>query len=453
MVNNLFFNPKANLWIEPTDATARGVIEMATRVIIKNRTNELQTTEFQIFKVSNDLEARMSNKISSSETKLKNKLNNGSIQDLNATFDDAIFQYISETAQIAETAIGNLVNLVGYTGTPTSEMYNADRAFYSVVQNGMNTIRQKSEDIEADIVKFYKDRFLQTKINVIIATCISFAIIVIAAGLLGYIVSGVTVRNEQVLTLFARINPQDIRRLCEKCENFLKTRLSERMTENEYTDAEDPKDSEKNDDEKEGNNEELHLLDGEEQEGDYDMQTEKPGLVDGSQKQSQKGITTSSNEDERGGTAVKPRGKNSHSDLVGGTNMTGGSMNNSDGLMLDTSKKGGGKYKSELITPMTILGPNTDSTGKTQGHARQNGTTRRALNFSQVPQPSRLSTRQQAAMNMKKSMHQQALEKKEEEEENQLNDVRVSKLLNSKESDRYKVITNFISISVFILMP
>jgi adenylosuccinate synthase len=128
-------------------------------------------------------------------------------------------------------------------------------------------------------------------------------------------------------------------------------------------------------------------------------------------------------------------------------------MNNSDGLMLDTSKKGGGKYKSELITPMTILGPNTDSTGKTQGHARQNGTTRRALNFSQVPQPSRLSTRQQAAMNMKKSMHQQALEKKEEEEENQLNDVRVSKLLNSKESDRYKVITNFISISVFILMP
>jgi ribosomal protein L12E/L44/L45/RPP1/RPP2 len=400
------------------------------------------------------LEARMGNNISSSETKLKNKLNNGSIQDLVATFDDAIFQYISETAQIAETAIGNLVNLAGYTaGPPTSEMYNADRAFFSVVQNGMHTIRQKSEEIEADIVKFYKDRFGQTKINVIIATCFSFAIIVIAAGLLAYIVSGVTVRNEQVLTLFARINPQDIRRLCEKCENFLKTRLSERMTDNEYTDAEDPKDSENNDNENEGNNEELQLLDGEEQEGDYDMQTEKPGLVDGSQKQSQKGINTSSNEDERGGTAVKPRGKNSHSDLIGGTNMTGGSLNNSEGLVLESSKKGGGKYQSEFITPMTTPGPPTDSTGKTRGHARQNGLTGRASKFSQVPQPSRQSTKQQSGMSTKKSMHQQALEKKEEEEENDLNDVRVSKLLNSKDSDRYKVIKNFIFISVFILMP
>lgn len=35
-------------------------------------------------------------------------------------------------------------------------------------------------------------------------------------------------RNEQVLTLFARINPSDIKKLAEKCERFLSTRLSER---------------------------------------------------------------------------------------------------------------------------------------------------------------------------------------------------------------------------------
>ena len=452
MVNHYFFNPKANLWIEPTDATARGVIEAATRVIIKNRTNELQTTEFQIFKVSNDLEARMGNNISSSETKLKNKLNNGSIQDLVATFDDAIFQYISETAQISETAIANLVNLAGYIGTPTSEMYNADRAFFSVVENGMHTIRQKSEDIESDIVKFYKDRFGHTKINVIIATCFSFAIIVIAAGLLAYIVSGVTVRNEQVLTLFARINPQDIRRLCEKCENFLKTRLSERMTDNEYTDAEDPKDSKENDDEKEGN-EELQPLDGEEQMGDYDMQTEKPGLVNGSQGHSQKGNNTSPSGEEKSSSGAKLRGKNSQSDLVAGTQMTGGSLNNSEGLLLESSVKRGGKYQSDLITPMATPSIPTDTFQKKLGHARVSNLSGQPSNFSQVPQPTGQSSRQQAAMNMKKSMHQVALEKKEEEEENDLNDVRVSKLLNSKDSDRYKVISNFICISVFILMP
>ena len=74
---------------------------------------------------------------------------------MTTTFDDAIFQYISESAQISETAIANLVNLAGYVGTPTAEMYNADRAFYSIVQNGMNEIRAMTESIEAEIVSFY----------------------------------------------------------------------------------------------------------------------------------------------------------------------------------------------------------------------------------------------------------------------------------------------------------
>jgi len=57
-------------------------------------------------------------------------------------------------------------------------------------------------------------------------------------------------------------------------------------------------------------------------------------------------------------------------------------------------------------------------------------------------------------MDMKKSMHQQALEQKKEEEENEdANDQRVMKLLNSKDSGRNKVITNFICISIFILLP
>ena len=100
-----------------------------------------------------------------------------------------------------------------------------------------------------------------------------------------------------------------------------------------------------------------------------------------------------------------------------------------------------------------MLYQNGQTFQKKQGHARVSNLSGQPSNFSQVPQPTGQSSRQQAAMNMKKSMHQVALEKKEEEEENDLNDVRVSKLLNSKDSDRYKVISNFICISVFILMP
>jgi hypothetical protein len=376
---------------------------------------------------------------------------------LTTTFDDAIFQYISESAQISETTIANLVNLVGYVGTPTPEMYNADRAFYSIVQNGMNEIRAKSESIESTIVSFYQNEFWWTKINVIIATVVGLTLVIVAATLLGIIVSKVMVRNELVLTLFARINTSDIKRLCEKCEHFLKTRLSERVTD--YTEAEDVKDSKENlgedDKDKSGDqkDEELQPLDGE-NDGDYDMQTEKPGLVGGgqignnSQQESQKGINTSNNGSQlMDSPGNKKKGAKFQSEVVGATNFSG-SMNNSDGPMLLESTKKNGKYQSDF---MGTKGSGVGS-GDSQGQKKLSGF-KDEKNMNSVPKPSR-QTKAQMTMDTKKSMHQQALEQKKEDEENEdVYEQRVNKLVNSKTSGRNKVIGNFVCISILILLP
>ena len=227
----------------------------------------------------------------------------------------------------------------------------------------------------------------------------------------------------------------------------------------DYTEAEDVKDSKENlgedDKDKSGDqkDEELQPLDGE-NDGDYDMQTEKPGLVGGSemdknsQRESQKGINTSNNGSQlMDSPANKKKGAKFQSDVIGGTNFTG-SMNNSDGPMLLESSKKNGKYQSDF----TGTKGSGNGTGESQGQKKTSGF-KDEKSMNNVPKPSR-QTKAQMAIEMKKSMHQQALEQKKEEEENEdANDQRVMKLLNSKDSGRNKVIGNFVCISILILLP
>lgn len=275
-------NLVANTWIEPTNSTARSHVEATTRNIIKNRTNELQTTEFNIFKISKGLETRINRSISSSKVLVKNKLNNGAIQSFENTYDDAVFQYISEASQIAETKIEYLVD-INTISTPSTEITNADRAFYSVIENGLHVIRSNSEAIENDIVEFFRDEFDKAKLNFIITKCTGFALIIIEIILLIYIVIKVINRNEQVLTLFARINQADIKKIIEKNELYLNVRLSERVYVDEISNAESEmnensateKDSKDNNQE----DEEKHLeSENDDEIEESEMQTEKPNV-------------------------------------------------------------------------------------------------------------------------------------------------------------------------------
>lgn len=73
---------------------------------------------------------------------MSQKLHDGTFKTFKNPFDDALFQYIADTYQLAGATSASLKNIQeGATNIP-NEQQNADRAFFLIVQNGLISLRQ-----------------------------------------------------------------------------------------------------------------------------------------------------------------------------------------------------------------------------------------------------------------------------------------------------------------------
>ena len=92
-----------------------------------------------------------------------------------------------------------------------------------------------------------------------------------------------------------------------------------------------------------------------------------------------------------------------------------------------------------------------NQTAISQGSSQMNVTVGGKTNLNKPPPP--LDAKGASRLKLGKSAHMQAMEKKEEELEVDANEARVEKLLNSKVSDRNKVVFSFSFVTLVILVP
>ena len=87
-------------------------------------------------------------------TPMKNKLQNGTIINIQSDVHDAVYNYISSCSIIMNSSTADLSSSSEDSGT----INLARKAFYLINENGLDSLRTKTLDISQKYFKFYSDR-------------------------------------------------------------------------------------------------------------------------------------------------------------------------------------------------------------------------------------------------------------------------------------------------------
>lgn len=85
---------------------------------------------------------KLNRNISTDEIDMSQKLHDGTFKTFKNPFDDALFQYIADTYQLAGASNASLLNIPTGAQNVPNEQQNADRAFFLIVENGLISLRQ-----------------------------------------------------------------------------------------------------------------------------------------------------------------------------------------------------------------------------------------------------------------------------------------------------------------------
>ena len=159
------------------------------------------------------------------------KLHDGTFKTFMNPFDDALFQYIADTYQLAGADLESLKNIEEGQTNVQNEQQNADRAFFLIRENGLRSLRQGSEDIADEVFEFYMNEFELHKKKILIVYGVGVVVVLIGTILLIPIVFKVLRTNKMVMSLFGKIRMEDIQELTERCDDFLNTLVKEQKEE------------------------------------------------------------------------------------------------------------------------------------------------------------------------------------------------------------------------------
>lgn len=136
------------------------------------------------------------------------------------SFNDAMFQLITSASSVRNSSLASFAG--------STEVESTVKNFYFVMTNGLGNLRTGAENDSLNYYNFYYDDLNTFNIDFAVMMACGIACLLFFEFLLIPIVFSVQRTNNKVLSLFGYIPISDINELANKCERFMANNLEER---------------------------------------------------------------------------------------------------------------------------------------------------------------------------------------------------------------------------------